>query len=71
MSGDNLGYLPLLLGGLSIGYALHAVATGANVMSSVRLDRATKPKMFWIVTGLETVLGLALGRLGAEMLGWI
>jgi hypothetical protein len=71
LSDDRLGYLVLFLGGLTVAHTLHAMATGANVIESVKLQRATKPAMFWVVTGVEGVLGLALFRLGAQMLGWI
>lgn len=68
---DSPGYLALFFGGLSIAYGIHAIATGANVMSSVRLERTDKPVMFWLVTGIELLMGAALARLGAQLLDWV
>ena len=71
MSQDYLPFLPLLLGGFSIAYGFHAVGAGKNTMHSVTLARAERPKLFWLVTGLEFAIGFGLIWLGIQMLGLI
>jgi hypothetical protein len=66
----NVAYLGLLLGGIGIAHTIHAVATGKNMINSADLDRANKPAMFWLATGLEGAMSIGLIRLSAQILGW-
>ncbi len=56
----RLGAFGLLLGGGLLALCWDALDTGRVRLRTIRLERATRPALFWLAVGLNAACGLAL-----------
>jgi len=71
MNNDLWAFVLLVLGVAATATMGRAAVTGHNSLARLAPLRSEKPKAFWFELALLAVLGVAMIRLGAQLLGWI